>query len=109
MASIGGAVRRGVLRRLEKTLSGSRYAAPLPVCVREPLHPGSQVLKQLLVGDGANHPVELRAIAGDQAPLLDQHVVDVPVISLSHQARLDRDRDSKPSDDHRAYRGMVSV
>src|SRR4029077_3623237 len=64
---------------------------------------------QLGIRRGPDHPVELGAVARDEADVLDQHVVDEPAITLLQQPGLDRHLRPVLGDDDRPDDGPIPV
>src|SRR5262249_47448315 len=91
-------------------LAGGRtsLAGGLDLLLIQCRHASLESLDELRVAAGADHAIELRAVIGDEAQVLDEDVVGEPAISLEGEPRLHGDLRSLGGDDARAHHRLVA-
>src|SRR5204863_2796021 len=71
--------------------------------------PGLEPADELVERGGPDDLVELGAVVGDEAHVLDEDVVDQPALAALEEPRLDGDLGALLGDDPRAHDGAVAV
>src|SRR5262249_15663934 len=99
---------RGTLADLARA-GRAPLSRSLDVLLFERGHAGLESLDELGIAVGADHAIELRAVVGDEAQVLDEDVVGEPAVSLEGEPRLHGDLRPLGGDDARTHHRLVAA